>query len=260
MTSPTPTSSPLLKREHAEQVKSVNEAAVGTPGEKVGSAGFAGSAANLLKSIMGAGMLALPADFAAMGALPALLLLLVAAVLALTGLQLLVLASNRLVHGGHLPARHSNFSELARPTYPRLSFLFEGAVFLKCLLVCASYMTVVGDTLVPLIKELFPKAAVFWLSRWLWVTVCTLLIAPVTFLHRMDSLKYTSFLGMGGIVYLFVLSVVMFLGYNDSFAQSVANIKPFVPFSFSSLSAFATFVFALNCHQNVPGGTSHPPR
>lgn len=68
----------------------------------------------------------------------------------------------------------------------------------------------------------------------------------------MDSLKYTSFLGLGGVAYLFVLSLVMFLGYNASLSQSISNIKLFVPFTFSSLSAFATFVFALNCHQNVP--------
>lgn len=245
------TKSPLLKGENSELVKPADEATIGIRQEKIGSAGFAGSVANLLKSIMGAGMLALPAAFAAVGILPALALLLVAAILALAGLQLLVLASNRLVQGGHFPARQSNFSELARPTYPRLSFLFEGAVFLKCLLVCASYMTVVGDTLVPLSRVFFPNASSFWHSYWFWVTGCTLLIAPVTFLHRMDSLKYTSFLGLGGIAYLFALSVIMFVGYNESFARSLANLKPFVPFSFSSLSAFATFVFALNCHQNV---------
>lgn len=245
------TKSPLLKGENSELVKPADEATIGIRQEKVGSAGFAGSVANLLKSIMGAGMLALPAAFAAVGILPALALLLVAAILALAGLQLLVLASNRLVQEGHFPARQTNFSELARPTYPRLSFLFEGAVFLKCLLVCASYMTVVGDTLVPLSRVFFPNASSFWHSYWFWVTGCTLLIAPVTFLHRMDSLKYTSFLGLGGIAYLFALSVIMFVGYNESFARSLANLKPFVPFSFSSLSAFATFVFALNCHQNV---------
>ena len=196
-------------------------------------------------------MLALPAAFSAVGVIPAIALLTIAAILALTGLQLLVLSSNRLVESGLAEPRNSSFTALAKPTWPNMSFIFEGSVVVKCSLVCASYMTVAGDVLVPLSKNILPSAWSFLHGRLFWVTLATLFIAPVTFMQKMDSLKYTSFLGLGGIAYLFVLSLIMFFGYNESFSSSLANIKLFVPFTFSSLSAFSTFVFSLNCHQNV---------
>lgn len=217
-----------------------------------GTASFLGSAMNLLKSIMGAGLLALPAVFAAVGVFPALLLLLCACLLAMAGLQLLVKASNRLVHQGQIPERKSNFTALAQPTYPRLAFLFEGAVFLKCSLVCASYMTVAADVLVNLSETILPQLTGFFHSRVFWSSLATLLIAPITFLHKMDSLKYTSFVGLAGIAYLFILSIVMFFTYHDNgISASLENIKFFTPFTFESLRSFSTLVFALSCHQNV---------
>jgi amino acid permease len=220
-------------------------------GERQGTAGFGSSSVNLLKSIMGSGMLALPAAVASVGAVPGLLLLAFAAILSVTGLQLLVLASNRVISLNLGPSRNVNFGVLATPTYPRASFLFEGAVVIKCTLVAASYLTVVRDVLPTIISGLFKSPWPIFTSTYFWVTLTAGLIAPVTFMHRMNSLKYTSFLGLLGIAYLLVLSMILFFGYNSSVGESLANIRPFVPFTFGSLSNFSVFVFAFTCHQNV---------
>lgn len=216
-----------------------------------GSAGFGSCTVNLLKSIMGSGMLALPWALNAAGALPGLLLLLVAAFLSGSGLLLLVMASHRVISLGLVPERASNFAALAGPTYPRAAVLFEGAVFLKCFLVATSYLKIIGLTIPEVVVGLTGSRQSILASNLFWVSLTVGLIAPVCFLRRMGSLKYTSFLGLLGILYLFILSVILFFGYNDSVGESVRNIRPFVPFSMNTLSCFATFVFALTCHQNV---------
>lgn len=215
------------------------------------SAGFTSSAINLLKTIMGAGMLALPSAFNSVGAVPGLFLLLIAAVVSGAGLQLLVLASDRVTKLGLGPVRTSNFAMLAQPTYPKASLLFEFAVMLKCSLVAASYMTLVRDAFPRFVTSVAPRAWGFLRQKFFWATFAIILIAPVCFMKRMDSLKYTSSLGMAGICYLFILAIVLFFGHNGSATASFNNIKLFVPFTFSSLSNFSFFVFALTCHQNV---------
>lgn len=220
--------------------------------EKEGTAGFSSSVVNLVKSIVGAGMLSLPFAMANVGVIPGLMLLSVAALLSVAGLQLLILASDRLVSLGLQAPRASNFAALAKPTYPGAAHFFDFAVALKCLIVSASYLTVACDVLPAVVSGIFKTPMGILDSRLFWVTMITSMIAPVTFMHKMDSLKYTSFLGLIGIAYLFTLSIVMFFGYNDTITTSVENIQLFVPFTFKSLGNFSVFVFAFTCHQNVP--------
>ncbi|PJF20023.1 hypothetical protein PSACC_00160 [Paramicrosporidium saccamoebae] len=221
------------------------------PVEKQGTGGFLSSAVNLLKSIIGSGILALPAAFASVGAVPGLLLLAVAAFVSAFGLQLLIKATDRVTSKGLVAPRTANFSALAGPTYPKLWVLFEAVVMVKCSLVATSYLTIAGSVMTDIFKTLTPSAWPIMFSQVFWVSAIAGLIAPVVFMHRMDSLKYTSFLGLLGIAYLFVLSVVLFFVHNDSVGESFSNINMFVPFKFSSVSSFSVFVFALTCHQNV---------
>lgn len=218
---------------------------------KEGTAGFLSSSTNLLKAIMGSGMLALPFAFGSVGALPGVLLLVVAAALSGAGLQLLVMASNRVTSMGLGPHRASNFTALAQPTYPKAAFIFEFAVLLKCTLVAASYLTVVSDVMPTFVRAIAPSAWSLLTSRYFWASFTAAIISPVCFMHRMDSLKYTSFLGLIGILYLFILSIILFFSFNGSVGQSLSNINLFVPFKFSSLTSFSVFVFAFNCHQNI---------
>lgn len=219
--------------------------------EKQGTAGFGSSTVNLLKSIIGSGILSLPAAFASYGAIPGTLLLATAALLSAFGLQLLVLAADRIASKGLMPTRSGNFASLAGPTYPNLWVVFEAAVLVKCTLVATSYLTVATTVSNGIIIALAPNAWSIFHSHLFWATLLVCIIAPFTYMHRIDSLKYTSLLGLLGIVYLFILSVILFFTFNDSVAESFSNIRPFVKPSFTSLSKFSVFVFALTCHQNV---------
>jgi len=77
-----------------------------------------------------------------------------------------------------------------------------------------------------------------------------LIVIPLSFLRRLDSLKYTSVIALISIGYLVVLVVYHFAS-KDTLAGR-GDIRPFqwlgaVP----TLSSFPVIVFAYTCHQNV---------
>ena len=73
---------------------------------------------------------------------------------------------------------------------------------------------------------------------------------PLSFLRRLDSLKYTSVVALTAIGYLIVLVVAHFIK-GDTMAERgdirVIRWGGAIP----TLSSFPVMVFAYTCHQNV---------
>lgn len=73
---------------------------------------------------------------------------------------------------------------------------------------------------------------------------------PLSFLRRLDSLKYTSIIALVSIGYLVVLVVYHFAKGDDMGLKGEISIVPdkgIVPI----LASFPVIVFAYTCHQNV---------
>lgn len=160
---------------------------------------------------------------------------------------------------GCLP-RNTSFAALAACTYPRAAILVEVAVIIKCLFAGASYMTIAVEMVPHLISGFQRSPAPLLMNRILWTSLFTALVTPVVLMRRMDSLKYTSFLGLMGVFYLFFLGLYMFFSTQNYVASLLSdpnavpntpNIKWFKSPSFDMVSHFSTFVFSLTCHQNV---------
>jgi len=95
---------------------------------------------------------------------------------------------------------------------------------------------------------------------------CRLIVIPLSFLRRLDSLKYTSIVALFSIAYLVILVVAHYVR-GDTMAQR----GPVRVFQWagpvSALAAFPVIVFAYTCHQNVRSpalparlpASSHPP-
>lgn len=84
--------------------------------------------------------------------------------------------------------------------------------------------------------------------------VCTnqsrLIVIPLSFLRRLDSLKYTSVIALFSIAYLVILVVAHFLK-GDTIADR-GNVRVFEwAGPVSALAAFPVIVFAYTCHQNM---------
>ena len=73
---------------------------------------------------------------------------------------------------------------------------------------------------------------------------------PLSFLRRLDSLKYTSVVALISIAYLVILVVAHFVKGDTK--QERGNIRVVQPESaVAVLSSFPVIVFAYTCHQNV---------
>lgn len=201
--------------------------------------------ANLLNTIVGAGILAMPFGLKANGMLFGSVLILWSACASAFGLYL----QNKVAKYTQQTGAVSYFS-LAQLTYPHLSILFDLAISIKCFGVGVSYLVVIGD-LMPKIMETLGASHDILLERNFWITIfMVVIVTPLSYLKKMSSLQYTSIIALFSIVYLICLVVDHFWFSDIPIDNKV--IDYFGPKSISqTLSSFPIFVFAYTCHQNM---------
>ncbi|CAI2037810.1 hypothetical protein SEUBUCD646_0I00900 [Saccharomyces eubayanus] len=198
------------------------------------------SIANLVKTIVGAGTLAIPYSFKSDGVLIGILLILLAAVTSGLGLFVLSKCSKTLIN-----PRNSSFFTLCMLTYPTLAPIFDLAMIVQCFGVGLSYLVLIGD--------LFP--GLFGGERNYWIIASTAVIIPLCLVKKLDQLKYSSILGLFALAYisLFIFSHFVFdLGKgkltdvleNDICWWKIHDIK-------GLLSTFSIIIFAYTGSMNL---------
>ncbi|ODV89098.1 hypothetical protein CANCADRAFT_27588 [Tortispora caseinolytica NRRL Y-17796] len=193
---------------------------------------------NLLNTVLGAGMLAMPYAFSCNGVALGLVVLILSALASATGLYLQSRCAIYVEQG------QASFFSLAQITYPSLGVLFDIAIAIKCFGVGVSYLIIVGD--------LMPQVTgTEFLSRAGWISVALVVLLPLCYMRRIDSLRYSSILAMASALYLVCLVVVHY---------ALADIDPDLrgPVSMTQprglldvLRALPIIVFAYTCHQNM---------
>lgn len=201
------------------------------------------SVINLVNTIIGAGLLVMPYAFATDGVLPGIFIVVVSGVLSGLGLYFQGLTSKFVAPG------KANFFTVCSITYPRLSVIFDVAIFVQCFGVGMSYLVLIGD-LMPSIIPIDVSN-----EKLLWVGLSAIPIVPLCLLRRIDSLKYTSVIALFAIMYMALLVYVQFAlalasgGTNlpDELKGDVSLLKPQ---SFNKvLSTFSIIVLAYSGHQ-----------
>lgn len=200
----------------------------------------ASSTVNLVKTIIGAGLLAIPFAFRNDGVVIGALLTLVAAVTSGFGLFILAKCSKTLIN-----PRNSSFFTLCMLTYPSLSPLFDLAMIVQCFGVGLSYLVLIGD--------IFP--GLFGGEPNFWILVSALVIVPLCCLKRMDSLRYSSIIGLFALAYLSLLVVSYYahdvLWTNDYKAYR-GEVYWFKVYDHKGLlSTFSIIVFAFTGSMNL---------
>ncbi|KAH8701766.1 putative amino acid transporter [Talaromyces proteolyticus] len=211
-----------------------------------GSASWISSVINLVNTIVGAGVLAMPLAVAHMGIVLGILVIIWSGAAAAFGLYLQARCAQYLDRGS------ASFFALSQISYPNAAVIFDAAIAIKCFGVGVSYLIIIGD-LMPGVVEGFvggTPASEFLVDRHFWITAFMLIVIPLSFLRRLDSLKYTSVIALISIGYLVIL-VVYHFGKGDTMADrgpiriiQWAGIAP-------ALSSFPVIVFAYTCHQNM---------
>jgi amino acid permease len=192
------------------------------------------------------GLLAMPAAMASVGWVVGSIFIFSSASLAYFGLNLFSKCAER-VGGG---SREVSISSIAKATYPRSAKLVDFALALKCFGVAISYLIVIGD-MMPSIVAGFGVESKLLLSRRLWICLLSfVLMGPLAFLRKLDSLKYTSLAGLGAVVYMVALAVVNYFYSANEIPEGFEPV-PVAPFSVSALKSFAVFIFAFTAHQNI---------
>lgn len=151
----------------------------------------------------------------------------------------------------YLERGSASFFALSQITYPGASVIFDMAIAVKCFGVGVSYMIIIGDLMPGVVRGLNDHAEMlpYLLDRHFWITAFMLLIIPLSFLRRLDSLKYTSLVALVSIGYLIVLVVYHFATDKHADPHDIRVIKP--SGIVETLSTLPVVVFAYTCHQNV---------
>ncbi|KAH3666686.1 hypothetical protein WICMUC_005503 [Wickerhamomyces mucosus] len=203
---------------------------------------------NLLNTIIGAGMLAMPYAIKSDGIVLGIFVIIFSAFSSAFGLYLQGKCSKYVTNGD------ASFFALAQLTYPQLSVLFDLAIAVKCFGVGISYLVVIGDLMPKIVESLANEDYLIQheilLERNFWITLFMgLVVVPLSFLKKLDSLKYASMVALSSVGYLVVLVFVHFWKNDIVDKGPVRIIEPYT--ATSALASFPIFVFAYTCHQNM---------
>ncbi|KAI1408285.1 transmembrane amino acid transporter protein-domain-containing protein [Hypoxylon sp. FL1857] len=210
-----------------------------------GQATMVSSVINLLNTIIGAGTLAMPSAMSHFGMVIGVIVILWSGFTSAFGLYLQSRCARYIDRG------NSSFFALSQMTYPNAAVIFDAAIAIKCFGVGVSYMIIIGD-LMPGVVEGFDSRAAdipFLMDRNFWITVFMLVIIPLSFLRRLDSLKYTSIVALVAIGYLIVLVVYHFAADPMAPRDRIRFISWGGPVE--ALASLPVVIFAYTCHQNM---------
>ncbi|MCJ1338445.1 hypothetical protein MMC09_003733 [Bachmanniomyces sp. S44760] len=210
-----------------------------------GQASWISSVINLVNTIIGAGVLAMPLALSRMGILLGTFIILWSGLTAGFGLYLQTRCAKYLDRGS------ASFFALSQITYPNAAVIFDFAIAIKCFGVGVSYLIIIGDLMPGVVLGFSENAASFpfLVDRHFWVTGFMLVVIPLSFLRRLDSLKYTSVIALISIGYLVILVVAHFFK-GDTMAErgpirfvrwqsAIATLSSFPVIMFSILNEIA---------------------
>ncbi|OAG29605.1 hypothetical protein NEDG_00738 [Nematocida displodere] len=205
---------------------------------------------NLLKTIIGSGIVSFPSFFAVFGIVPTVVFSCISAVLAFAGLMMLCECASFIGNS------KGTFSSSLEDVLPGIAYFFNVIVFAKCFGVSISYLIILR----PLLEYLAEEAGV-GLSGEELIVIYALLMIPVCALKDLKSFRFTSLLGIFGAYVCLGGSV-----YNLVVIAKKGNmpvVKFFANPNMGWIKKVGQFVFCFTCHQNIfsiRSGLSHPTR
>jgi len=182
------------------------------------TAGLASSILNLFKNIVGASMLSMSFGVACAGVVPSVILC--------VGFGLLFAYTFGLIGIMCGQARVRGFRELCEKYFhPKAGIYMDMFMAIYVFPACLAYQVFINSVLVKMIGELAGSIDVFYASRWfVGITTAALILLPLCMIDKIQSLTYTSLIGIGAIIYTYIFVAVDLANVNKSGQVSSLDI------------------------------------
>ncbi|KAJ3878327.1 transmembrane amino acid transporter protein-domain-containing protein [Lentinula edodes] len=213
-----------------------------------GHASITSSISNLANTIIGSGMLTFPLALASAGILPGMITCVLSGGIAAFGLYLLSLCAAKAPH------RRSSFFAVAEITFPKAAVFFDAAIAIKCFGVSISYLIIIKGLTPNVVSSLYHDLSDAEPPAWSqngrnWLAIFMIILIPLAFLRRLNSLRHTSYIALFSVVYLVIIVIkCYFWPLKD---MPPAGEIRLVHFTSNFLSTFPVQVFAFTCAQNL---------
>lgn len=224
--------------------------------DEFNGASFTGAVFNLSTTIVGAGIMALPATMKVLGLGPGIAMIVFMAFLTDSSIQMLLRfsrAGKTVSYGGVM--------EDAFGKYGRI--LLQACVLINNIGVLVVYMIIIGDVLSGTTSSGIHHAGVlegwfgvhWWNGRFFVLLVTTLAVfAPLASLKRIDSLRYTSALSVAlAVVFLVItagITIFKLISGSILMPRMLPTVTDFTSF-FKLFTVVPVLVTAYICHYNV---------
>lgn len=224
--------------------------------EEFNGASFPGAVFNLSTTIVGAGIMALPATMKVLGLLPGIALIIFMAFLTDASIDLLIRftrAGKALSYGGVM---EDAFGSIGR-------MLLQVCVMVNNIGVLVVYMIIIGDVLSGTTSDGIHHSGVlqgwfgvhWWNGRFFVLLITTLFVfAPLASLKRIDSLSYTSALSVAlAVVFLVITAGITFFKLVTGTISMPKLFPDIVDYTsaFNLFTVVPVLVTAYICHYNV---------
>ncbi|XP_057516955.1 amino acid transporter AVT6A-like [Amaranthus tricolor] len=225
--------------------------------EGFAGASFSGAVFNLSTTIVGAGIMALPATFKQLGLIPGITLIIGAAFLTEFSIDMILRFSKASKSSTYSAAAGDAFGIFGR-------VILQVCIIINNLGMLVVYLIIIGDVLAGtwskgshhkgLMEEWFGQQW-WWTSRSTWLLLTTFfVISPLISLKRVDSLRYTSALSVGlAIVFVAITAGVTIVKLLEG-TTKIPSLFPELVDQASFWKLFTTIpilVTAYICHHNV---------
>ncbi|KAJ3567461.1 hypothetical protein NP233_g6357 [Leucocoprinus birnbaumii] len=219
-------------------------------GKREGHASLVSCVSNLCNTIIGSGMLTFPMAMASAGILPGIITCFFSGAVAAFGLYLLTRCAT---YTGH---RRASFHAVSKLTFPNAAVFFDAAIAIKCFGVSISYLIIIKGLMPNVVASLYhdltsetTNPPAWALDGGNWITIWMIVLIPLCFLRKIDSLRHTSYVAMFSVVYLVVIVIKCY--FKPMKGMEKPGDISLIHFTPNFISTFPVQVFAFTCAQNI---------
>ncbi|EYU34198.1 hypothetical protein ABFS82_03G029800 [Erythranthe guttata] len=247
---------PFSDRKHRRSQKAAPLLPKDHGGGEFGSASFAGAVFNLSTTIVGAGIMALPATLKQLGVIPGLITILLAGMLTEKSIEMILRFSRA--------AKTSSYSGLAGDAFSGAGRnLLQICIVINNVGMLVVYMIIIGDVLSETWSQGVHHTGVVeeWFGLHWWTTRSSILLlttifvfAPLISFKRVDSLRYTSALSVVlAVVFVVIIggiAIVKMISGSIGMPQLMPNLVDQASF-WKLFTTVPILVTAYICHHNI---------